>query len=56
MLFTLKVILNIIALLSSLCLTCSLLANPRNSTKASQGSFAHGMGMERSYSDWLYGG
>ena len=28
-------------------LSCSLAVNPRNSTKASQGGIAHGMGMER---------
>jgi hypothetical protein len=32
---------------SSSCLSCSLAVNPRNSTKASQGGIAHGMGMER---------
>ena len=31
---------------SSSCLSCSLAVNPRNSTKASQGGIAHGMGME----------
>ncbi len=33
--------------LSLSCLPCSLAVNPRNSTKASQGGIAHGMGMER---------
>jgi hypothetical protein len=31
---------------SLLCLLCALAVNPRNSTKAGQGSIAHGMGME----------
>ena len=33
--------------LSLLYLSCSLMANPMNFTKASQGSIAHVMGMER---------
>jgi hypothetical protein len=31
---------------SLLCLLCALAVNPRNLTKAGQGSIAHGMGME----------
>ena len=45
------IIVNIVALLSS-CLSYSLVVNPRNSTKASQGGITHGMLMERLPLGW----
>ena len=48
----LTIIINIVAL-SLLCMSYFLVVNPRNSTKASQSSIAHGMLMEQLPLDWL---